>query len=357
MTAGEAAQGPRPDPTAFEDEVVAMYRAKGPVLVRYAQQCLNHRRVPASRVSAEDVVQDAIVIALVNHARTPIDDLPAYVCAVIANQVRDEARRKGVTHPLDTAGASETTGPRTVLWAYPAQDVDGRLDVERALRQMSPQQRRLLLLSKGVGFSHEELARANRLHRGTIARHVSRATRALLAALGPTFATVFLVMAAYAAGGTDEDPGSPAGGNGNLPELPPGTLPVVVVVLAALLLLVVVVQRQVKTSGLTLRAARQDLVLGALLRVQDEVRARTGKDFPDAGDYARHLRVGKDWIDEQVLRQGHVPQPELDGCEDGLVPLRIMLKPALRVTGLRPRSGSANQVVRDCRRPPGTPLR
>ncbi|WP_327364421.1 RNA polymerase sigma factor [Streptomyces sp. NBC_01296] len=186
-----------------------MYERKGRVLVRHARRCLKEAGIPASRVGAEDIVQNAIMIALVNHDKKPIEDLGAYVYKVIANQVRDEARRRGVADPIDSTEPG--TADARVLWVSQVDDdVASRLDAEKALGKMSPQQRRLILLSKGVGYSHEELAQATGLHRGTIGRHIARATRALTTALGTMLVAGFFFVATYVPTFTFPAPG-PAG--------------------------------------------------------------------------------------------------------------------------------------------------
>ncbi|NXY96618.1 sigma-70 family RNA polymerase sigma factor [Streptomyces sp. BR123] len=131
-----------------------MYKARGRGLVHFARGLLKAEGIPDSRVSAEDIVQDAIVITLVNSQKYPVSNPGSYASRVIVNLVRDEARRKGVADPLhDPRGPAAEH--RKVLWVSQVEeDVDGRLDAEKVLREMSPQQRRLILLAKGVGFSH-----------------------------------------------------------------------------------------------------------------------------------------------------------------------------------------------------------
>ncbi|MFE6713877.1 restriction endonuclease [Streptomyces sp. NPDC057695] len=171
---------PESDEVLFHERVVRVYRDMGRALVRLARCQLSAEKLPVSRTDAEDIVQDALVIVLTYGPAKEIDNIYGYLCAVARNQVRDAGRRRGVD-PIDTTDrAAEGNKP---LWVSDVEeDIGGRLDVERALHQMSPQQRRLILSSKGVGYTHAELATITALHKGTVATHIRRAT-ALLASL------------------------------------------------------------------------------------------------------------------------------------------------------------------------------
>ncbi|MEV7526120.1 sigma-70 family RNA polymerase sigma factor [Streptomyces sp. NPDC091371] len=329
---------PEPDRGSFEDDVVAMYEKNGRVLVRHARRCLKEAGIPASRVGAEDIVQNAIVIALVNQDKKPIEDLGAYVYRVIANQVRDEARRRGVADPIDSTEPGTAGGK--VLWVSQVEDdVAGRLDVEKALREMSPQQRRLILLSKGVGYSHEELAQATRLHRGTIGRHIARATQALTTALGTMLVAAFFFVAAYVPTLTFPAP-DPAGPSEDyLTEIFSGA----VAALAAIGMLLIK-SRLGKYRGNAL-ALRRDLVLHKLLRMQQQVREDVGKDFPTPADYAACLGIRERWINEAVLRKGRVYVPE--GQEGSVIPLYMLLPLTRYVTGVSISENGNNVIILD----------
>ncbi|MFD3998951.1 restriction endonuclease [Streptomyces sp. NPDC058583] len=171
---------PESDEVPFHERVVRVYRDKGKALVRLARCRLADEGLPVSRTDAEDIVQDALVIVLTYGPAKEIDNIYGYLCAVVRNRVRDAGRRRGVD-PIDTTDrAAEGNKP---LWVSDVEeDIGGRLDVEHALHQMSPQQRRLILFSKAVGYTHAELATITGLHKGTVATHIRRAT-ALLASL------------------------------------------------------------------------------------------------------------------------------------------------------------------------------
>ncbi|MBX9420831.1 restriction endonuclease [Streptomyces lateritius] len=168
------------DEVPFHERVVRVYRDKGKALVRLARRQLAAEGLPVSRTDAEDIVQDALVIVLTYGPAKEIDNMYGYLCAVVRNRVRDAGRRRGVDSIDLTDRAAEGNKP---LWVSDVEeDIGGRLDVEGALHKMSPQQRRLILFSKAVGYTHAELATITGLHKGTVATHIRRAT-ALLASL------------------------------------------------------------------------------------------------------------------------------------------------------------------------------
>ncbi|MFD7966719.1 sigma-70 family RNA polymerase sigma factor [Streptomyces zaomyceticus] len=162
---------PESDEVPFHERVAQVHRDKGKALVRLARCQLAAEGLPVSRTDAEDIVQDALVIVLTYGTTKEIDNIYGYLCAVVRNQVRDAGRRRGVD---TTDRAAEGNKP---LWFSDVEeDIDGRLDVEHALHQMPPQQRRLILFSKAVGYTHAELATITGLHKGTVATHIRRAT-------------------------------------------------------------------------------------------------------------------------------------------------------------------------------------
>ncbi|MFJ9683958.1 RNA polymerase sigma factor [Streptomyces sp. NPDC101194] len=168
---------------AAADVVSAMYLEKKPELLGHARRCLAKESIPESRLSAEDVVQDAFVVTLANHEKTPIRNLAGYAYKVISGRVRDESRRVGVARPFDPMQFIRVS-------EVVSEDVDGRLDVMNGLASLSPQQRRLVMLAKGYGFTHAQLAEMTGLGRGTVASHVARATRTLASLLAAVSATI-----------------------------------------------------------------------------------------------------------------------------------------------------------------------
>lgn len=322
------------DQNAIEDDIADMYRAKGRVLIGHARRRLKEAGIPASRVSAEDIVQDAIVITLVNDQRKHIDDLGAYAYKVVENLVRDEAKRRGVTDPFDSTEPGSAN--RKVLWVSQVEDdVPGRLDVENVLQKMSPQQRRLILLSKGIGYSHEELAQATGLHRGTIGQHITRATKALISGI----AVVFVATSFFTARGGS---GSPAGPGESSPiedfldYITPES-PSVIFVYAAILLGLgfITLVRWAKGSPSQRRSTRDTMVLAALLNNQERVREKSNvarESFPSRHDYARELRIKPEWITLEALRKADPPALQRSGDYH---PLQIFLPPDQEIVAIQ----------------------
>ncbi|MFB7363855.1 RNA polymerase sigma factor [Streptomyces hydrogenans] len=191
QAAAEGAQAASGDP--FGERLLAVYQDKHRVLHRLARRELAAENLPASRADAEDIVQDAYVITLANRDKIHTGELYAYLCTVIRTRVQDLDRRKASV-PLDP---TDPAAPyRAPLWVSAVQqDTDTVVDVGRALQQISPQQRRLILLSYSYDCTHAEIAELTGVHRGTVATHIRRAKTALTALL----ALALLALTAFAA--------------------------------------------------------------------------------------------------------------------------------------------------------------
>ncbi|MFF4557914.1 RNA polymerase sigma factor [Streptomyces sp. NPDC001422] len=189
------------------ESVAEFYEALGPRLVARARRLLKRNNIPESRLTAEDVVQDALVVVLSKQGRrNEIRQLDRYLYGIITNRINDEVRRLGVSDPIDPTASH--VGKQKVLWVSEVEDADDvtdRLDAHRVLKEMAPQQRRLILLAKGVGYSHAELAELTGLHRGTVARHISRATQTLTSALGSAIAALAAIFVSSAISGRGVD--------------------------------------------------------------------------------------------------------------------------------------------------------
>ncbi|MGW1137047.1 RNA polymerase sigma factor [Streptomyces zhihengii] len=286
------------------DRIEATYGEQGDALLACARYELLKAGIPPSRMSPEDLVQEAVVVALTNRERTAIRNLGAYLRAVIRNRVRDEERRRGVADPLDTAESA----PVKVLWVSPVEDdIAGRVDLERALASMSPQQRRLLLLAKGYGYTHRELADFTRLNRGTIATHLARATAVLAAAMAAAFAglTTLFGLGRVVAIPVASAPGA-WGPDGPLfaPWVLTGTA------LAGICGLNEWLRRTRRT------ALRRTDVLRGMIAVKHLVHPASSR--AEAKHYARELGIPPGWIDEKTLRKGRLPAPRsIDEANDG----------------------------------------
>ncbi|MFE5495305.1 RNA polymerase sigma factor [Streptomyces virginiae] len=331
------------DRNAIEDDIADMYRAKGRVLVRHARRRLKEAGIPASRVGAEDIVQDAIVITLVNDQKKHIDNLGAYAYEVVGNLVRDEAKRRGVTTPFDATEPGTTA--RKVLWVSPVEDdVAGRLDAENVLRKMSPQQRRLILLAKGIGYSHEELAQSTQLHRGTIGQHIARATKALISGM----AAVIVAISIFSTHGGSGDPTGPGSRIKDfLRYIASPSLEEIVYVGVLLALGVIALIIWASGSPAQRRAARHSMVLAALLNNEKGIREKLGKDFPTPEEYARELRIKPQWITLEALQKADAFHA-LERVADEH-PLHLLLTPEIEIAAIRLVKNGENVILRSDR--------
>ncbi|MFE5943149.1 RNA polymerase sigma factor [Streptomyces sp. NPDC056480] len=290
------------------DVVAEVYNLLGPRMVTRARSLLQMHGIPESRLSAEDVVQDAIVVVLSKkESGHPILRVDRYLYGIISNQVSDEVKRRGYADPVDTT--THSAGRPRVLWVSEveeADDVADRLDTHSVLRAMSPQQRRLILLAKGVGYSHAELARLTDLHRGSISRHIARASQVLATALGTTTAVVITAITFVVGYVLVSKQPSTVGGPPPVDAWERSFLPVLLVafvgipaVLFGLILAARWLLNRVRTNGL-----RRAQVLRAITDAQEEVQAKVGQSFPSPGDYADHLGIPRRWISRSTLYRG-----------------------------------------------------
>jgi RNA polymerase sigma-70 factor (ECF subfamily) len=74
--------------------------------------------------------------------------------------------------------------------ADPAPGSDGALDLRAALRLLSPEHRRALVLYEMCGLSIAQVAAETEVAEGTVKSRLARARTALAAALGPEYAAV-----------------------------------------------------------------------------------------------------------------------------------------------------------------------
>lgn len=105
-----------------------------------------------------------------------------YLFRVAANLVRDARRRHG-TQPVAATAPDETVVDGTSERG--AERAAERLDLQRALAQLSPRERSLLWLAYVQGCSHEEIASTHGVKRASLKTLLHRARRRLLELLGP----------------------------------------------------------------------------------------------------------------------------------------------------------------------------
>jgi RNA polymerase sigma-70 factor (ECF subfamily) len=131
------------------------------------------RRLGAQAAVADDLMQDALVAALrsIHHFR---GDAPfAYWVGRIAARLymkrcRKEARYQWSAEPLDPETAADSGAT-----------IGDRIDLDRALEQLSYTERLCVSLCHGAGLSHVEIAEGVGIPLGTVKSHISRGLRKL----------------------------------------------------------------------------------------------------------------------------------------------------------------------------------
>jgi RNA polymerase sigma factor (sigma-70 family) len=153
--------------TRTEQAFVRLYRAHTPLLFRVCLRCLNH-----SRASAEDAIQETWLRAM--RALPTFEWRCAFSTWLVGIALRvcmesGRERAKVVSFENDP-------GPETP--ASFSADAASSLDVARALEQLPPGYRAVLVLHDLEGFTHEEIAAALGISIGTAKSQLWRARRA-----------------------------------------------------------------------------------------------------------------------------------------------------------------------------------
>ena len=138
------------------------------------------RRMGAQPALAEDLAQDAMVAALKSIA-TYRGEAPfaSWVMRIAARlffkRLSKDARYQLMAEPVDV----QTPG------ADPARGSQIRLDLDRALTQLSPGERSCVSLCHGIGMTHDEIAATTGLPLGTVKSHVNRGMAKLRRLMAP----------------------------------------------------------------------------------------------------------------------------------------------------------------------------
>ena len=134
--------------------------------------------ITGSRATAEDAVQEALARAWERSERgEQIESLPAWVTRVAMNLSKSRLRRMRVE-------ARHRDGVAMTSVADGGAASDSRIDIRRALADLSHRQREVTVLRYYVGWNVAEIARALELNEGTVKTSLFRARKALAAALG-----------------------------------------------------------------------------------------------------------------------------------------------------------------------------
>ena len=159
------------DPQAFHELVL---RRQARVRTLLTRLCGN-------RAYADDLAQQTFLQAWksLNLLKAP-EAFGSWLSRIAVNTWLQAARKNG---PFADNGDDE-------LESFPdpaafTSRVETRLDLERALAKLTPNQRLCVVLAYVEGFSHPEIAEASGLTVGTVKSHIARGSEKLRSWLGP----------------------------------------------------------------------------------------------------------------------------------------------------------------------------
>jgi RNA polymerase sigma-70 factor (ECF subfamily) len=138
------------------------------------------RRMGAQPAEADDTAQDAFLVAFERIAEFRGEGTFAgWVKRIAARQYLRRLQRQKRLGDFAQDG-NEDDLPAT------SGDADGRIDLDEALKTLSPGERLCVSMCYGAGLSHAEAADALNLPLGTVKSHVKRGLEKLRARLAPT---------------------------------------------------------------------------------------------------------------------------------------------------------------------------
>lgn len=144
------------------------------------------RRFSASAADAEDLTQEVMLKVFFELPRFRGEAaFASWLWRVTANVCIDHQRRLDA-RPERNAGASDEDTPEPADPRDPIAAVQARLDVERLLRQLSPEDRMVVLLRLLVGLEFAEIATATGLGLSAAKMRYTRALDKLRAAVPDT---------------------------------------------------------------------------------------------------------------------------------------------------------------------------
>ncbi|WP_430418752.1 RNA polymerase sigma factor [Phenylobacterium sp.] len=137
------------------------------------------RRMGAQGAEADDVAQDALLAAFERISEFRGEGTFAgWVKRIAARQYLRRLQREKRLAELAVEGTDEEADAT-------AGDADHRIDLDEALKVLSPAERLCVSMCYGAGLSHGEAAEALNLPLGTVKSHVKRGLEKLRARLAP----------------------------------------------------------------------------------------------------------------------------------------------------------------------------
>ncbi|MFC8825872.1 RNA polymerase sigma factor [Streptomyces sp. NPDC057137] len=157
-----------------------VYRTGQSEMVGLAHRLLILASIPASAVTAEDIVQSAFTKAF---RKPEALELPhAYVCKVIRTEVAYHTRQFALRGRVDREQAAD---PLTRTEVADFSDlVANRESLYKAMHRLPVQQRSVVWDTKAMGHTQRATAEVMRIAPGTVATHASRGLAALRNAMG-----------------------------------------------------------------------------------------------------------------------------------------------------------------------------
>jgi RNA polymerase sigma-70 factor (ECF subfamily) len=142
------------------------------------------RRMGASSAAADDVAQDAFLTAFEQISEFRGEGaFRAWISRIAARAWAKRWRREA---RIDfSADPGELTAAEVAAHAVSAPAADARIDLDEALKTLSPAERVCVSLCYGAGLSHGEAAAALNAPLGTVKSHVKRGLDKLRARLSP----------------------------------------------------------------------------------------------------------------------------------------------------------------------------
>jgi RNA polymerase sigma factor (sigma-70 family) len=166
-------------------ELLSIYFSKREAIGRFLAARLGNRD------EAEDILQELFVKVAQLEPPESVQNPAAYIFRMAMNLARDHRRERQRAHIreadwVDTqttlAGSTAIADTPSAEAAYGAKQRLAAIRV--ALDELSPQCRRVFLLHKFEGLSHEEVARRAGISRSTVEKHMHTALRHVIERLG-----------------------------------------------------------------------------------------------------------------------------------------------------------------------------